>query len=141
MPRSLLRTTLTVNALSSGVLGTAMAVTAGWLDDLLGLPAWLLVVVGVVLVPFAITVWTVRGRDPIRPAEVRSVIAADVAWVAASIVAVAVVEGLTTTGRWVVVVLAVVVADYAIGQWLGLRRLAGSTGGRSRDHVSAVHRP
>lgn len=138
-PDRLLRTTLAVNALSSGAMGAAMAVAATPLSDLFGIPSPILLAVGIGLVPFAMGVWRLRRRPDLWPSKVRTAIVADMAWVVASIAALAVGSGLTTLGAWVVGLVAMTVATYALFQWLGLRRLASApTSPPAAAHAQSV---
>ena len=62
MDDRLLRTTLSANAVLSGATGVGLASLAGVLDDPLGIPAPVLVLVGVGLLPWAASLWWARSR-------------------------------------------------------------------------------
>lgn len=124
MDDRLLRTTMTVNALLSGATGAGIAALAGVLDAPLGIPAPILVGVGLALLPWSAALWWARSRDEILRRDARTAIAGDVAWVLASaIVLAASPAGLTTAGHWAVGIVAAGVADAALLQALGLRRM------------------
>lgn len=124
MDDRLLRTTLTVNAVFSGLAGAGTAVLAGVLSEPLGIPAPILVGVGIALLPYAALLWRFRSREVLRPVEAWIAIASDTAWVLASavVLSLAVVSPL---GSWVIGIVALGVADFAVLQYLGVRRLAG----------------
>ena len=120
----LLRTTLTANAVVSGLAGVGMAALAGLLSDPLGIPVPALVAVGLGLLPWATMLWWARSRDVLLRRDARTAIGGDVAWVLASVVVISLSPGeLTTAGQWVVGLMALGVADFALLQALGLRRL------------------
>lgn len=124
MDDRLLRTTLTANALVSGAAAVAMIAMAGVLDEPLGIAAPVLVAVGAGLLPWAVMLWRARSRDVLLPRDAVTAIAGDVAWVLASLVVVATSPGgLTAAGQWVVGVMALGVADFAVLQAVGLRRM------------------
>ena len=98
------------------------------LAALLGaLPPAVVTAVGVGLVLFAAGVFGAAQRASLREAEVRAVIAADVAWVVASAALLVFwPDLLSTAGRWVVGLCAIGVADFAALQYLGLRGLTAA---------------
>lgn len=53
----------------------------------------------------------------------RTAVVADLAWVLATIgLAPIVVDNFTATGEWVAIVIAVIVANLAVLEWIGVRR-------------------
>lgn len=80
-----LRRILLADAAISGVTGLMMALGAGTLEALLGVPAPLLRYAGWSLVPFAILVASLARREAPPRAGVATVIALNAAWVAASV--------------------------------------------------------
>lgn len=125
MRSRILTPTLTANAASSGVTGVALVAGAAPLSGWLGIPAWLSVVVGAGLLVFAVSVVRV-ARNP-QPTGVRQVIAADVAWVVgAAVVIVGFPESMSTAGLWALGAVTVAVADFAVFQTVGLRRMKAS---------------
>lgn len=125
MRSRILTPTLAANAASSAVTGVALVAGAAPLSGWLGIPAWLSVAVGAGLLVFAVSVVRV-ARSP-QPAAVRQVIAADVAWViGAAVVIVGFPESMSTAGLWALGVVTVAVADFAVFQAVGLRRMEAS---------------
>lgn len=124
----LLRTTLTANAAFSGLAGLLTAAFSGVLAEPLGIPRALLVVVGLALVPYAVMLRRLATDGELPVSRARAVIGADLAWVVASVAVLAISPAsLTTLGHWVVGVVALGVGDFAVLQWVGLRRLAEGT--------------
>lgn len=120
----LLRTTLTVNAAFSGLAGLGTSALSGALADPLGIPQAVLVVVGLGLVPYAIMLRRFATGADLRASQAWIAIGADLAWVVASVAVLAVSPGgLTTLGHWVIGIVALGVADFALLQWMGVRRL------------------
>lgn len=121
----LLRSTLTANALLSGAAGVLLVALGGVLDEPLGIATGALRLVGVGLVPWAVSLWWARSRETLLRREAVTAIVGDTAWVVASVVVVVLAPaGLTALGQWVVGVTALAVGDLAVLQAVGLRRLA-----------------
>ncbi len=124
----LLRTTLTANAAFSGLAGLGTAALSGVLAAPLGIPQVVLVVVGLGLVPYAIMLRRFATDADLRAWQAWVAIAADLAWVVASGAVLAISPAsLTTLGHWVVGVVALGVGDFALLQWVGVRRLPDGT--------------
>lgn len=121
-----LRRVLRANAASSGLFGLVGLVGAGYWSDRLGLgPVALTAAIAVGLVVFALDVWWIAGLPVARLRRwALTVSVADLAWVAASIVAVSV-GALTTFGAVAALIVAVLVADFALTQLWFRHRLAG----------------
>ena len=119
----LLRVALKLDALVTGANGLAYLAAAGALDGLLGVQAGTLRGLGGFLVTFAALVWLAGTRAPIRPAAAEAVIAANAAWVVASLALVAF-DWLTPSTPGIVWALmqAATVAGFAALQYAGLRR-------------------
>jgi len=128
----LLRRTLWGNAIFSIVSGAALAIFAGPFAKaaahapvaVMGLDlAIVLELLGVGVIAFgALCAW-VASRPSLSPAWARAIFAADLAWVAGSVLVLALPASWTTAGIAGIVVLALIVADLAILEYLGLRRL------------------
>ena len=119
----LLRRVLLADAVISGATGLLMVAGAALLQNALGLPATLSRGAGVVLLPFAAFVLYLWRRDSLPRGAVVAVIAANAAWVAASIfVAVAGGVGLNALGTAFVLVQSLAVAAFAVLQYAGLQR-------------------
>lgn len=121
---ALLRHTLRANALFSATAGLVMLVAAAPLADWLGVPSAIyLVVIGVGLLVFAYDLFTNARRPKLHRGRVRQAIVMDALWVVGSIALLVSLGGLfTTVGWWAIVVVADIVALFAIVQALGLRR-------------------
>lgn len=127
MDDRLLRSTLTANALLSGAAGVLLVALAAVLDEPLGITTPALLVVGVGLVPWAVSLWWARSRETLLRREVLTAIVGDTAWVVGSVVVVVLAPaGLTALGQWVVGVTALAVGDLAVLQAVGLRRLSAT---------------
>ena len=119
----LLRATLTVNAISSGLFGASLLAGAVPLAPVLGAPGPLPVAVfGALLLAFAFEVWRAR-REPVSLRQATFIFALDVAYVIASVVLLlAWPASLSTIGRVVVALAADMVAVFALLEYVGLRR-------------------
>ena len=128
----LLRRTLWGNAIFSIISGAVLAIFAGPFAQLaahgpvslMGLDlAIVFELLGVGVIAFgALCAW-VASRQTLPVAWVRVIFAADLAWVAGSVLVLALPATWTTAGIAGIVVLALIVADLAILEYLGLRRL------------------
>jgi hypothetical protein len=122
MTSKVLTRTLAANASFSALTGLILIGAASPLSRWLGIPTWLTVAVGVGLLPFAVAVIRV-ARDP-KPQAARMVIVADIAWViGAAVVLVGFPRSMSTAGLWSLGLVSVAVADFAVFQAIGLRRL------------------
>lgn len=131
----LLRRTLWGNAAFSVISGAALAVFAGPFAraatdapvSVLGLDlAILFELLGVGVVAFgALCAW-IASRPELPQGWARLILAADIAWVAGSVLVLALPASWTTAGIAGIVVLAAVVADLAILEYLGLRKISAA---------------
>ena len=131
----LLRRTLWGNAVFSIVSGAVLAIFAGPFAkvaahapvSLLGLDlAIVFELLGVGVIAFgALCAW-VATRETLPQAWARVIFAADLAWVAGSVLVLAVPSTWTMAGFIGIVAVALVVADIAVLEYLGLRRLSGA---------------
>ncbi|MGD9878785.1 MAG: hypothetical protein AB7F22_37610 [Reyranella sp.] len=131
----LLRRTLWGNAVFSIASGAILAIFAGPFAGaaadapvtLLGLDlAMVLELLGVGVIGFgALCAW-VASRPSLPQAWARVIFAADLAWVAGSALVLLLPASWTTAGIAGIVVVAVIVADLAILEYLGLRRLGAA---------------
>src|SRR5262245_45720347 len=122
-PSPFLRKSLLLDATATGATSVLLIAGAGLLDGLLGLPVALMREAGLVLLPFVAFVAWVGTRNHVSRGAVRTIIAANALWVAASV-------GLLV-GGWVaptvlgyafVIAQAAVVALFGELQYSGLRR-------------------
>lgn len=118
-----LRGALLIDAAASGAMGLGLAVGAGMLDGLLGLPVGLMRWAGIALVPFALVLAFVATRPRVPGRAVAVLVAVNVLWVADSFLLLASgwVEP-TTLGIAFVIAQGAAVAVFAAVQYAGLRR-------------------
>jgi hypothetical protein len=119
----LLRRSLLLDAAASGALGVLLAAGGAVLDDPLGIPTAILVPVGAFLAVYAAALWFLGSRPRVSRPAVRVVVAGNLLWVAASVVAA--VTGWaspTTAGTVLVLLQAAAVVVFAELQVSGLRR-------------------
>ncbi len=131
----LLRRTLWGNAVFSIVSGAVLAIFAGPFAraaaqetvSVMGLDlAIVFELLGVGVIAFgALCAW-VASRETLPQALARIIFAGDLAWVAGSVLVLALPASWTTAGVAGIVVVALIVADIAILEYLGLRRLSGT---------------
>jgi hypothetical protein len=120
-PAPLLRFALRLDAVVSGANGVAYLVAAGPLADLLGIPAGTLRALGVFFVVYAAIVARVAAAP--TPGLSRVIIAGNLLWTDASLVALALGTWSPTTAGAVWMGLhAAVVGFFAVLQFAGLRR-------------------
>jgi len=114
---------LWMNAVFSGVSALCLFAAARWLAAQLGLvDATPVYVVAALLTVFAIQLTVIVRSRKIRFLEVAGIIGGDLAWVAASIVLVALYyESITTTGLMLIDVVSIAVLTFAVLQIRGLR--------------------
>ncbi len=119
---ALTRLALRLDAGVTGAVGGGYLVAAGPLDDLLGIPATALRVIGAAFLVWGLAVWRVAARERPAVGAVRAVIALNVLWVLESAAALAL--GLwdtTTAGAVWIVLQAITVALFAALQAAGQR--------------------
>jgi hypothetical protein len=124
-PARILRTALTVNALSTTACGVVFVLGAPALHGLLGLssPAPL-AVVGVLFVAFGVYVWRVARSEPLNARVGFAIFLLDAAYVAGSVVfLLAWPHALSPLGWWLTLGLAEIVAVFAIAEYVGVRRI------------------
>lgn len=129
----LLRRTLWGNAVFSIVSGAVLAIFAGTFADIaahgpvsvLGLDlAIVFELLGLGIIAFgALCAWT-ASRKTLSEGWARLIFAADIAYVAGSILVLGLSPAWTTAGIVGILVIALIVADFVILEYLGLRRLS-----------------
>ena len=123
--KDLLRKALLGNAALSGLSGLVLIIASGAVAGLLGpdIPASLVVAVGVVCLGFAIAVAAIARPHEPEPLAAVVVTTLDVLWILGSVALLAgFSDRLSTAGFWLVLGQAVIVADFALLQAIGLRR-------------------
>ena len=114
---------LRANYLFSTVTGLGLIIGSDPLAEWSGVLRWVLVVVGAGLLPFAAFVRSVS--QSLDEALVKIVIAGDVMWVlAAAVILVGFPDSMTTSGKWALGVVSLVVADLAFFQWRALKEVS-----------------
>lgn len=123
----LLMRALRLNALFSGVSALVMLASGRWIAAQIGLSDPLLIYVTAgFLILFSLQLANIVRSRKVRSWEIAAIIGGDVAWVAASVVLVAMYfDAFTTTGLIIVDAVALVVLYFAIQQVRGLRRVSG----------------
>ncbi len=126
----LLRRSLVANAVFSAVSGLVLAVGSYAIAPRLGIePSWIVLIVGLGLLPFAYDLFTNATKDRVDLGKAKTAITGDIAWVAGSIVILAIdPTGLTIAGFVTIALVAAVVAEFAVLQWLGYRRARSAYG-------------
>ncbi|APE34129.1 hypothetical protein BOX37_09310 [Nocardia mangyaensis] len=120
---NLLRVSLRLDAVVTGANGLAYLVLAQPLERLLGLDATIGLAIGAFLTAYGLAVALVGRPATINRTAVAAVAIGNLAWVLASLVAVATgILGLTTVGSVWAVLQAITVGGFAALQYLGLRR-------------------
>jgi hypothetical protein len=101
------------------IIGAALI--GGWLE----VSTWAVLGVGVALIPWVgILLRTVR-RDQLRAADVAAIVVGNLVWVGATAVLIfGFPDALSTAGKWIVGIFALVVLDLTLAEWMGLRRLS-----------------
>jgi hypothetical protein len=131
----LLRRTLWANAVFSVISGAVLVVFAGPFAALatdaplsvggLKLPA-VLELLGLGVVAFGAIAGWAASRETLPRGWVQAIFAADVAWVAGSALVLLLPATWSTVGIAGIVVVALIVADIAVLEYLGLRRLSAA---------------
>lgn len=123
---NLLRNALRGNALFSGTSGLVALLAAPSLAAFTGIePPIIFVVLGIVLILYAVDLWWVASRQTINRRLAWAAIILDILWVAGSVALL--LFGwlpLTVAGSWTIALLAEVVAIFAVLQFIGLRRMS-----------------
>ncbi|MFP6584566.1 MAG: hypothetical protein VCD00_18685 [Candidatus Hydrogenedentota bacterium] len=122
-PSTILRGALKGNGAFSSVTGIALLVAAKPIAGYIGLEfPWLLTVIGVSLLIFAVGLFRNATREKVDLTEARIAVVLDSAWVLGS--GVLLMTGmLNTTGNWSVAIIADIVLVFAIAQSVGVRRM------------------
>ena len=123
---NLLKNALHGNALFSGTSGLVALLAAQSLAAFTGIESpSIFVVLGIVLILYAVDLWWVASRETINRHLAWAAILLDVLWVIGSVAIL--LFGwlpLTVAGSWTIALLAEVVAIFAVLQFIGLRRLS-----------------
>jgi len=130
----LLRRVLICNAVSSFVVGVLMLVAGGMVAALMGVPGSTVLIqsVGAFLVLFALGVEWVATRAPMNRSHAWTVVVLDASWVIGSALALPfIARELTLIGEAAIILVALVVLIWAVGQTAGIKRLGAPSGSSS----------
>ena len=124
---SKLRIILKANALFSLLSGMTMIFIYPQLASYMAInDAKVLQYVGIGLVLFSATVFHSAMRKDLSKQQVKSIIFQDWAWVAGSLLVIALqVWGLSSAGYWLIGIVAVIVGDFALFQMRFLKKVSG----------------
>jgi hypothetical protein len=111
------------NALFSTISGLTLILAGQRVVRLLGLPeAVNLLTMGISLLVFAVTLVVFARKKPIKVSDAWMAVLLDLAWVIGSYPLLLVVP-FSTTGKWIVGIVAEGVMLFTLVQWLGIRRI------------------
>ena len=126
--QQLLRRALLANASFSTISGFVLVFAERWVVRLLGLPETIdLITLGIGLLVFAAVLVLFARKNPIKLLDAWIAVILDAAWVIGSYPLLFVVP-FSTSGKWVVGIVAEVVMVVALMQWLGIRRIRKGNG-------------
>lgn len=121
--QQLLRRALLANASFSTISGMVLVFAQRWVVRLLGLQETInLISLGISLLVFAAILVLFARKNPIKLFDAWITVILDAAWVIGSYPLLFVVH-FSTSGKWVVGIVAEVVMVFALVQWLGIRRI------------------
>jgi hypothetical protein len=121
--QQLLRRALLANSLFSTISGLVLVIAQRWVVRLLGLPETInLITLGISLLLFAAILVVFARKKPIKLLDAWIAVILDAVWVLGSYPLLFVVP-FSTSGKWVVGIVAEVVMVFALVQWLGIRRI------------------
>lgn len=122
-----LRAVLIGNVLFTSLAAAAFVVFGAPLAEWAELPAWVVVGVGLFLVPSAAIVATTAHRRPLDRTAVRMIAGADLAWVAVAVVILAVPGTMPVGAKLAFALLSLTVLCFGLAEAAALR---SATGGR-----------
>jgi len=121
--QQLLRKALLANASFSTLSGLVLIFAERWVVRLLGLPETInLITLGISLLVFAAILVLFARKTPIKLLDAWIAVLLDAAWVIGSYPLLFVVR-FSTSGKWVVGIVAEVIMVFGLLQWLGIRRI------------------
>ncbi len=125
-PSDMLRRTLRGNSVFSIVSGLAFTFGAAPIASLMGIPdaSLIIAIMGIVVLAFAAFLWAMTTKPVLDRQLAVAVFIMDVVWVITSlIILVTNAFSLSTEGRWAILIVADIVAVFAVLEFVGLRRL------------------
>ena len=125
--QQLLKRALLANASFSTISGLVLVFGQRWVVRLLGLSETTnLMSMGIGLLVFAVILMLFSRKNPIKLGDAWIAVIMDAVWVAGSYPLLFVMP-FSTSGKWVVAIVAEVVTAFALLQWLGIRRIRNGT--------------
>lgn len=79
-------------------------------------------IVGIVLIFFGVIVYRQATNFPLNLKEIKLIIGMDISWVISSIIVLLAVPQISNSGQWLIGIIAIFVADFALFQYIGLRQ-------------------
>jgi hypothetical protein len=122
VPRPSLPAVLLFDAATGVLMGAALLALTAPLANLFGLPPALLRWAGGLLLPFAVLMVVAARQRPPSAALVMLIVAGNLAWAAASVGVVLLVDQISALGTGLVLLQAAAVLVLAGAEWHGLRR-------------------
>lgn len=126
-PSDLLRRALRGNSIFSIVSGLLITFGAAPIASLMGIAdaSLILTIMGVGILGFAAFLWTMTAKPALNRKLAIAVFIMDAAWVIASLMILVMnAFSLSTEGRWTILIVADIVAVFAVLEFVGLRRLS-----------------
>ena len=118
-----LTTTMRANAAFSAASGVAAVILAAMSETPLGVNRWLLGAIGLGLIGYGVQLYAWAGSPRLVKPGARLATAADALWVLGAVVLLTwFPDAMSTAGRWTLGLASLAVADFAVMQFLGLRR-------------------
>lgn len=113
------------NATFSAISALALIVAAEPIANLIGLSEpTSLIVVGFLLIPFAVHLWIAARRTQMKPLEIMYFCTMDAFWIVGSAILLTTqLIPFSTAGMWGIAIVALIVADFLLLQLYGLVRL------------------
>lgn len=120
--QKMLRNALRGNAAFSTLSGLTLILFNGYFKNLFeaNFALWPL---GIGLLLFAAQLIYLTSKQEMPSKEVKLIIGMDLLWVIGSVVLLLAISGIPAPGRWVIILVAVMVADFALFQYVGLRKM------------------
>ncbi len=120
MKINLLKLSVFANGIFSSIAGISTLLMHSHLDHIMGItyPWWSF---GAFLLIFGVLLTYIAKCELFKTALVKSIIIADILWVIGSIIVLATLE-IPKSGIWIIAICGLVVGDFALFQWIGLKK-------------------
>jgi hypothetical protein len=120
--RMSLRNVLFANATFSLISAAILIAASGSSAEFLGTVDWVPTAVGVALLGWAAFVFLNARREQPTHRDTWLTITGDLAWVVGAVVIILLPDSLSTGGKWALGIVSLAVLDFAVFQWMALRR-------------------